>query len=70
MREREWFPGAGHDLGEVIERLLDTYKPLGVGIFLCSTHSALGNRRPIDLIAEGDAGQVIDLADRLAGGVR
>jgi uncharacterized protein (DUF2384 family) len=68
--DREWIAGAGHDLGEVIEGLLDTYKPFGVGIFLVSPNRSLDGRRPIDLIAEGESARVLDLADRLAGGSR
>lgn len=60
----------GCDLGAVIESLLDTYKPLGVGIWLLSQNRNLNGRRPLDLICEGNPGPVLDEADRLAGGSR
>lgn len=58
----------GHDLGAVIEALLDTYKPVGVGIWLASPNRHLALESPLDWILRGDVGPVLDEAHRLAGG--
>jgi hypothetical protein len=57
----------GHDLGSVVSALLDTFKPVGVGIWLDSYNRKLGGR-PLDLIKAGEASRVLDEATRLAGG--
>ncbi len=62
MTEPNW-------LGLIIESLLDTYKPEGVGIWLQSWNRNIGGR-PLDLIAAGEGERVLVEADRLAGGPR
>ncbi len=56
-------------LGLIINSLLDTYKPEGVGIWLQSWNRNIGGR-PLDLIAAGEGEWVLAEADRLAGGPR
>lgn len=54
-------------LGAVIGSLLDTYRPMGVGIWLNSWNHNLAGR-PLDIIAAGAGERVLAEADRLAGG--
>jgi hypothetical protein len=55
-------------LDRVRASLGDTYKPEGVDIYLRSRNRNLSGRTPLELIANGDGQQVLDEADRLAGG--
>jgi uncharacterized protein (DUF2384 family) len=57
-------------LSAIIGSLSDTYRPEGVGIWLNSPNRRLDDRRPLDLIRDGQAERVLAEADRLAGGPR
>lgn len=55
---------------ELIESLLDTYRPEGVLIWLTSGNSRLGGYSPRDLIRDGEWQALLYEADNLAGGAR
>lgn len=50
---------------KLIERLLDTYRPEGVLIWLAAGNRQLGGYSPRQLIAEGEWESLLALADRM-----
>jgi hypothetical protein len=59
---RSQLPG----LGEVVMVLASSLLPLTVASWLTATNPALGQRRPVDVLAGGDLGAVLAVARRLA----
>jgi uncharacterized protein (DUF2384 family) len=50
------------------ERIADVYRPDGVEIWMSHPNEMLGGETPIDLIARGEGGRVLDLIDVLRSG--
>jgi uncharacterized protein (DUF2384 family) len=55
-------------VAEVVELLSEIYDDEGVEIWLQGRNKCLGNRRPIDLMDEGDFQPVRMAVERLASG--
>lgn len=62
--------GERESFRELVDSLLDTYRPEGVLIWLTSGNHNLGGYSPRHLIRDGDWQPLLDEADRLAGGSR
>lgn len=62
--------GERESFTELIDALLDTYRPEGVLIWLTSGNRNLGGYSPRQLMAEGEWQPLLDEAERLAGGAR
>ena len=58
------------ELKYVIEQLSDVYTDEGIEIWLHARQRALGGRRPLDLLQEGQFETVLTVVERLAGGPR
>lgn len=57
------------DLSYLVERLADVYHPEGIEIWFHARNRALGGRRPIDMLEDGEFEPVIDLVEQLTQGV-
>ena len=74
-----WAAGQNEPRGTARQRLLDlaavsqeaakTMRPDAVAAWLQQPNRELGNQRPVDLVAQGRARQVLDLIDSIADGV-
>lgn len=58
------------ELKYVIEQLSDVYTDEGIEIWLHARQRALGGRRPLDLLREGEFEAILAVVERLAGGPR
>jgi len=58
------------ELKYVIEQLADVYTDEGIEIWLHARQRALGGRRPLDLLQEGQFEAVLSAVEHLAGGPR
>ena len=58
------------ELKYVIEQLSDVYTEEGIEVWLHARQRALGGRRPVDVLRDGEFETVLALVDRLAGGPR
>jgi len=56
------------ELAYVVELLDDVYDPEGVEIWLHARNRTLDNRRPLDLLVDGDFEPVLLAVERLASG--
>lgn len=54
---------------EIRRVLALTYTPDGVEAFLAGRNALLEDRRPVDLIAQGEGDRVLGLAEAMADGV-
>ena len=58
------------DLQYLLDQLRDVYTDEGTEIWLHARQRALGGRRPVQALADGDLEAVLSLVERLAGGPR
>lgn len=62
--------GERENFTDLVDRLLDTYRPEGVLIWLTGSNRNFGGYSPRQLMSDGDWAPLLDEADRLAGGAR
>lgn len=58
----------GRDLHAILEGLVETYKPEGIGVWLTASHRSFGGDSALDLIREGRADEVAAEVERLTSG--
>lgn len=76
---QNWTSGRTRPKGETVNRVLDVvhlvkelrevYTDEGIQIWLRSRNRNLGQRRPIDLLAENRVDEVLDEVQRVVGGM-
>lgn len=76
---QNWTSGKTRPRGETVDRVLDVihlvtelrevYTDEGIQIWLRSRNRNLGQRRPIELLAEGQVEEVLEEVQRVVGGM-